>query len=124
MEVLYTKEHEWIKIDGTTGVIGITEYAVQQLGDITFVELPKVGREVKQFEMLSSIESVKAASDIYAPLSGRVTTVNEALDNHPEIINEGAEEKGWLARIEITEPAGKDKLMIRQEYDEYLRGLA
>jgi glycine cleavage system H protein len=124
MEVLYTKEHEWIRIDGTTGVIGITEYAVQQLGDITFVELPKVGREVRQFEMLSSIESVKAASDIYAPLSGRVTTVNEALDTHPEIINEGSEDKGWLVMIEITEPAGKDKLLIRQEYDEYLRGLA
>ena len=123
MELLYTREHEWIKIDGTTGVIGLTEYAVRQLGDITFVELPEVGREVRQFQILSSIESVKAASDIYAPLSGRVTTVNEALDTHPEIINEDAEENGWLAGIEISEPAGKKALMIREEYDEYLRGL-
>ncbi len=123
MELLYTREHEWIKIDGTTGVIGLTEYAVRQLGDITFVELPEVGREVRQFQILSSIESVKAASDIYAPLSGRVTTVNEALDTHPEIINEDAEGNGWLAGIEISEPAGKKALMIREEYDEYLRGL-
>lgn len=124
MQVLYTKEHEWIRIDGTTGIIGITEYAVGQLGDITFVELPKTGKEVKQFEALCGIESVKAASDIYAPLGGKVVAVNDALDDHPEIINEDAEEKGWIAKIEITEPGGTEKLLNRQEYEEYIRGLA
>ena len=124
MQVLYTKEHEWIRIDGSTGTVGITEYAVGQLGDITFVELPKTGKEVKQFEVLCGLESVKAASDIYAPLGGRVVSVNDALDEHPEIINEDAEEKGWIAKIEITEPAGTEKLLNRQEYEEYVRGLA
>lgn len=124
MEVLFSKEHEWIKIDGSTGIIGITEYAVQQLGDITFVELPVAGKEVKQFEKLCGIESVKAASDIYAPLSCRVIAVNDVLDTRPEIINESAEEKGWLTTVEITDPTGKDRLLNRREYDEYVRGLA
>jgi len=124
MEIFYTREHEWIKIDGPVGIIGITEYAVQQLGDITFVELPSVGKEIKQFEILSSIESVKAASDIYAPLSGKVVEINEVLDTQPEIINESPEEKGWIARIEIADPAGEGKLLNRQEYEEYVRGLA
>lgn len=124
MQVLYTKEHEWIRIDGSTGTVGITEYAVGQLGDITFVELPKTGKEVKQFEVLCGLESVKAASDIYAPLGGRVVSVNDALDEHPEIINEDAEEKGWIAKIEIADPKETEKLLSRQEYEEYVRGLA
>jgi glycine cleavage system H protein len=124
MEVFYTREHEWIKIDGPVGVVGITEYAVQQLGDITFIELPPVGKEIRQFGLLSSIESVKAASDIYAPLSGKVIAINEILDSQPEIINESPEENGWIARIEITDPAGKGKLLNRREYEDYVRGLA
>jgi glycine cleavage system H protein len=124
MEVLYTKEHEWIRIDGSTGVIGITEYAVGQLGDITFVELPPLGKEVKQFQVLAGIESVKAASDIYAPLAGKVIAVNEALDSHPEIINESPEDKGWLAEIEVTDPKGIEKLLNRREYDDYVQGLS
>ncbi|HET6418959.1 MAG TPA: glycine cleavage system protein GcvH [Geobacteraceae bacterium] len=123
MEVLYTKEHEWIRIEGTIGTVGITGYAVDQLGDITFVELPKTGKEVRQFEALCGIESVKAASDIYAPLGGRVIEVNDALDEHPEIINEDAEDDGWIARIEITDPKGMEKLMSRRDYEEYVRGL-
>ena len=124
MQVLYTKEHEWIRIDGSTGTVGITEYADGQLGDITFEELPKTGKEVKQFEVLCGLESVKAASDIYAPLGGRVVSVNDALDEHPEIINEDAEEKGWIAKIEIADPKETEKLLSRQEYEEYVRGLA
>ena len=123
MLVLYTKEHEWIKIDGSIGVVGITEYAVGQLGDITFVELPAVGREVKQFEVLCGIESVKAAGEIYAPLGGRVVDVNEVLENNPEIVNESPDEKGWMARIDIADPKETDKLLNREQYDEYLRGL-
>jgi glycine cleavage system H protein len=124
MEVLYTKEHEWIRIDGSTAVIGITEYAVSQLGDITFVELPPLGKDVKQFQVLSGIESVKAASDIYAPLSGKVIAVNDTLDSRPEIINESPEDKGWLAEIEITDPKGVEKLLTRPQYEDYLQGLS
>lgn len=123
MEVLYTKEHEWIRIEGPIGTVGITAYAVDQLGDITFVDLPKTGKEVRQFEALCGIESVKAASDIYAPLDGRVIEVNDALDEHPEIINGDAEDEGWIARIEITDPKGMEKLMNRRDYEEYVRGL-
>ena len=123
MDVLYTKEHEWIRIEGSAGVVGITGYAVGQLGDITFVELPSVGKVVKQFDVLCSIESVKAASDIYAPLGGTVVAVNQSLDSRPEIINESAEEKGWLVKIEISDPSGTGRLMERQEYDEYVKGL-
>jgi glycine cleavage system H protein len=124
MEVLYTKEHEWIRIDGSTGVIGITEYAVSQLGDITFVELPPLGKDVQQFQVLSGIESVKAASDIYAPLAGKVIAVNDTLDSRPEIINESPEDKGWLAEIEITDPKGVEKLLTRPQYEDYLQGLS
>lgn len=124
MQVLYTKEHEWVKIDGATGIIGITDYAVRQLGDITFIELPKIGKTVSQAEVLCAIESVKAASDIYAPLAGKVVAVNEALNEHPEIVNEDAEEKGWLARVEISDLSGTEKLLNRGEYEEYVRGLA
>ncbi len=123
MQVFYTKEHEWIKIEGSTGTVGITSYAVQQLGDITFVELPAVGKSVRQFEVLCGIESVKAASDIYAPLGGRVVSVNEALNDHPEIINDSPEEGGWLATMEIADAAGTDRLLNRGQYDEYVKGL-
>lgn len=123
MEVLYTKEHEWIRIDGSKGLIGITEYAAQQLGDITFVELPPPGKEIKQSQVMLGIESVKAASDVFAPLSGRVVSVNQELDEHPEIINESPEDKGWLVEIEIDDTAGKGNLLTRSKYDEYLQGM-
>lgn len=123
MEVLYTKEHEWIRIDGSKGLIGITEYAAQQLGDITFVELPPPGKEIKQSQVILGIESVKAASDVFAPLSGRVVSVNQELDEHPEIINESPEDKGWLVEIEIDDTAGKGNLLTRSQYDEYLQGM-
>jgi glycine cleavage system H protein len=124
MQVMYTKEHEWIKIEGSTGTVGITSYAVQQLGDITFVELPSVGKSVRQFDVLCGIESVKAASDIYAPLGGKVATVNDALNDHPEIINDSPEEDGWLTTIEIDDAKGTDKLLSRTHYDDYIKGLA
>jgi len=124
METYYTKEHEWVKIKAGIASVGITEYAAHQLGDVTFVELPLVGKSVKQFEVLCAIESVKAASDIYAPVSGKVTNVNEALNDAPEIVNESAEDSGWMAMLELADPADVITLMTRQQYDEYLRGLA
>jgi len=123
METYFTKEHEWVKVKEGVASVGITEYAAHQLGDVTFVELPKVGKTVKQFEVLAAIESVKAASDIYAPVSGKVTQVNEALDERPEIVNEAAEDAGWIALIEMADPAELQKLMTRDQYDEYLRSL-
>ena|ERR1039457_2518901 len=122
-ETYYTKEHEWVKIKDGIATVGITEYAAHQLGDVTFVELPQVGKTVKQFEMLCAIESVKAASDIYAPVSGRVTNVNEALNDAPEIVNESAEDAAWMAMMVVADPSELAALMNRQQYDEYLRGL-
>lgn len=123
METYFTKEHEWVKVKEGVAAVGISEYAAHQLGDVTFVELPQVGKAVKQFEVLAGIESVKAASDIYAPVSGKVTQVNEILNDRPEVVNEAAEDAGWIAWIEMTDPAELEKLMTRAQYDEYLKGL-
>jgi glycine cleavage system H protein len=123
MNTFFTREHEWIRISGTTGIVGITGYATEQLGDVTYVELPTVGREVRKSEVLCAIESVKAASDIFAPLSGRVTEVNALLDTEPEIVNRSPEEEGWLVRMEIGDTDGLKSLLTREEYDDYVRGL-
>lgn len=122
-EMYFTKEHEWIKVDGGTGKAGISEHAAHELGDITFVELPKIGKTVKQFEVLAAIESVKAASDIFSPLSGKVLAVNENLDTTPEIVNESAEEKAWMVEIEIADAAELKNLMTQDQYNEYLKTL-
>jgi glycine cleavage system H protein len=119
----YTKEHEWVKIDGNIATVGISDYAAHQLGDITFVELPAVGKTVKQFEVLCAIESVKAASDIYAPVSGTVLSVNEALNSRPEIVNESPEEAAWMATMRMTDPSEVANLMNREQYDGYRKGL-
>ena len=122
-KMYYTKEHEWVKVDGNTATVGISDYAAHQLGDITFVELPKLGKAVKQFEVLCAIESVKAASDIYAPVSGTVVSVNEELNTRPEIVNESPEEAAWMATMKMTDPSEVAKLMSREQYDEYRKGL-
>jgi glycine cleavage system H protein len=124
MDIYFTREHEWIRIDGQVGIIGITAHAVEQLGDITFVELPRPGRKVKQAEVLCAIESVKAASDIYAPLSGKVIEVNELVENKPEIVNRSPEGEGWLVKVEIADPGEVKALMNRDEYALYLKGLS
>lgn len=123
METYFTKEHEWVKIKDGIASVGISDFAAHQLGDITFVELPAVGKSVKQFEQFAAIESVKAASDIYAPLSGRIVQVNELLEESPEIVNDSPEDAAWIAWIE---PANLDEvkdLMTQAQYDEFLRGL-
>lgn len=122
-EIYFTKEHEWVKVTGTTGKVGISDHAAHELGDITFVELPKAGKVVKQFEVLAAIESVKAASDIYSPLSGKVTAVNADLDAAPETVNESAEEKAWMVELEITDAGELKNLMTQAQYDEYLKTL-
>jgi len=122
-ETFYSKDHEWVNVKEGIACMGITGYAANQLGDVTFVELPQVGKRVKQFDPLCSIESVKAASDIYAPVSGKVVKVNEALEETPEIVNESAEVAGWIAWIEMHEMAELGNLMNKEGYDDYVRGL-
>ena len=122
-EFFFSKEHEWVKVEGGTGKVGISEHAAHELGDVTFVELPKVGTTAKQFGILGSIESVKAASDIFAPVSGKVIKVNEALDTAPEIVNESAEDAGWMAWIEIADESELKNLMTREKYDAFLKTL-
>lgn len=123
MSMYFTREHEWVKVAGTVGTVGISDHAAHELGDITFVELPKLGATVKQFDVLGSIESVKAASDIFAPLTGKVIKVNDALETAPEVVNESAEEAAWMAQIEIADEAELKNLMTREQYDEYLKTL-
>ena len=119
----FSKEHEWVKVEGSTGKVGISDHAAHELGDVTFVELPQVGKTVKQFEILGAIESVKAASDIYAPISGKVVAVNAALDTTPELVNESAEDGAWMAEIEIADAAELKNLMTNEQYDAYLKTL-
>ena len=123
MEYFFTKEHEWVKISGTTATVGISNHAAHELGDVTFVELPQVGKTVKQFETLAAIESVKAASDIYSPVSGKVVTVNETLETTPEVVNESAEESGWICVLEVADAGEVASLMNRGAYEEYLKSL-
>lgn len=120
---LYTKEHEWINIEDATATIGITDYAQEALGDITYIELPAINAEVEQFEQLSSVESVKAATDIYAPMSGRVTEVNAELESDPGLLNKSCYEKGWIAKIELADLNEKSNLMSAREYKKFLEGL-
>ena len=119
----YTKEHEWVRIDGNTATMGITAYAAGLLGAITFIELPAAGKSVKQFDALCAIESVKAASDIYAPVSGSVLSVNEELGLRPELVNESAEAAAWIATLQLVDASETSKLMNREQYEEYMRGL-
>ncbi len=122
-DLRYSKEHEWVKVEGNVATVGISAYAANHLGDITFVELPAKGKTVKQFEVLCAIESVKAASDIYAPVSGTVVSVNEELNGRPEIVNESPEDAAWMATLRITDPSEVGNLMDPDQYDEYQKEL-
>ena len=121
MSMYFTKEHEWVRVAGNIGTVGISEHAAHELGDITFVELPKIGAVVTQFGVLGSIESVKAASDIFSPISGKVVKVNDSLETAPEIVNESAEDGAWMAEIEIADAAELKNLMTQNQYIDYLK---
>ena len=121
--LLYTKDHEWAKIEGDIAIIGITDHAQDQLGELTFVELPDVGKEVKQKEELAVVESSKAASDVYSPVTGKVTEVNTALQTRPEIVNDDCYNAGWICKIRMTDKAATENLMDASQYEEYLKGL-
>jgi len=115
----YTKEHEWLKIDGNTGTIGITDYAQNSLGDIVFVELPKVGAEVSAGKTFGSVESVKAVSDLYAPVSGTVTEVNEALNNSPELVNKDANAT-WMIKVTLKDAGEAGRLLSTADYEKFI----
>ncbi len=122
--LFYTKDHEWARIEGKTAYVGITDYAQSALGDITFIELPKPDEKLAQSKYCATVESVKAASDVYAPLSGRVLAVNAQLVAHPELINQSPYEKGYFFLMEITDEAEKLNLMNVSSYQSYCEGLA
>lgn len=119
----FTKDHEWIDVDGGAGTVGITNYAQGQLGDITFVELPQIGQSVGKGDAVSVVDSVKAASDVYTPVSGTVTEVNPALGDEPERVNADAETGGWLFRLTLSDASELDSLMDKAAYDEFIAGL-
>jgi len=112
----FAKTHEWVKVDGNLAVVGISNHAQEKLGDVVYVDLPQVGKVVKKNEAFMSVESVKAASDIYAPVSGKIVEVNEKLSNQPELINKDAEGEGWLVKIEMSDPSELSDLLDEESY--------
>jgi len=114
----YTMEHEWVKVEGGKGVIGITQFAQEQLGDVVFVELPEVGTELTQGNPFGVVESVKTVSDLYAPVSGKVVAVNKNLENQPELVNAEPFEQGWIIEIELSDPKELDTLLDAKKYAE------
>ena len=123
MSIYFTEDHEWIKVDGDIGTVGITPYAAGQLGDVVYVELPDVGAEFGKGDEAAVVESVKAASEVYAPVSGAVTEVNAALEDAPETVNASADDKGWFLKMKIADESELDSLMDAAKYKEYCSGL-
>ena len=116
----FTKEHEWIKVDGDVGVVGITKYAAEQLGDVVFVEVPDVGRKVEKGGDMAVVEGVKAASDVYAPIDGEVVEANDGLADAPEKVNEDPEGEAWFCKLKIADAGQLSDLMDRDAYDAFL----
>ena len=122
-DLRYTKEHEWVRLDGDIATVGITDYAQEALGDVVFVELPDVGKEVKAGDPLAVVESVKAASDVYAPLAGKIVETNQAIVDDPSLVNTEAEGEGWFFRVEIDDTDAFDALLDEAAYGEYVETL-
>ncbi len=122
-DIKYAEDHEWIRVDGDTGTIGISVYAQEQLGDVVYVELPKVGQKLGRGDQLAVVESVKAASEVFTPVAGEVVEINQDLAAKPEIINQDPEGKGWFARIKFAGAAELDTLMDEAAYADYVKGL-
>jgi len=120
-EYLYTKDHEWIRVDESVATIGITDYAQKELGDVVFVELPKLGDHVAAAESFGTVESVKAVSEIYSPVSGEVTAVNAKLQNNPEMVNSDPHGAAWLIRVQLADRSEVDKLMTADQYEAYIK---
>jgi glycine cleavage system H protein len=118
----YTKEHEWVLVEGASGTIGITDHAQHELGDIVFVDLPKVGAQITKGRTFGSVESVKAVSDIYAPVSGEVTEINEALSKTPEKLNEDPHGVAWLIKVKLADASEAKALLSAADYEKYIGG--
>ena len=123
-DVRYTKEHEWVRLDGDLATVGVSEYAQEQLGELVFVELPEIGRQVSQGGNLAVVESVKAASDVYAPLSGEVVEINGDLENDPGLVNRSAEGEGWFCKLRSADQSELTQLMDAAAYKAYVAGLS
>ena len=123
-ELLYTSEHEWVLVEAGAATVGVTDHAQQMLGDVVFVEMPEIGTEIIKDEPFGVIESVKAASDIFAPVSGEVTEINEELGDHPEFINQSPYEKGWIIKVKMSDSKDGDDLMNSVSYREFLENEA
>ena len=123
MSVYFTEDHEWIKVDGDIGTVGISPYAAKQLGDVVYVELPEIGREMAKGDEASVVESVKAASEVYAPVGGEVTAVNETLEDAPETVNASADGDGWFLKMKIADAGELESLMNEAAYKTYCDGL-
>ena len=123
MSLYFTKEHEWIRVDGNSGTVGISNHAQEQLGDIVFAEVPPAGRSLRKGEEAAVVESVKAASDVYSPISGTVIEGNQAVADDPALINNDAEGAGWFFKIEVTDPGELEGLMDEAAYREWLKKL-
>lgn len=123
MSRYFTDEHEWIDVEGETATVGITDYAQEQLGDIVFVETPEIGLELAQGDDAAVVESVKAASDVYAPISGTVVEANDALEDEPALVNNSAEEDGWFFRLTLSDKAELDDLMDEKAYKAFVEEL-
>lgn len=119
----FTKDHEWVALDGDVATVGITAYAAEQLGDVVFVETPEMGKVVKAGDAFAVVESVKAASDVYAPVSGEVIEFNAGLESAPETVNAAAETEGWFAKVKVADKAEVEALMDREAYDKFLETL-
>ena len=119
-EIRFTKQHEWVIFTNGIAIIGISDFAQDQLGDIVSIELPKVGSSFKQTQAMAIVDSVKASSDIFCPLTGEVSEVNENLSEHPELINQSPYESGWIVKIRPSNPSDFDSLMTREEYDKFI----
>ena len=119
-ELKYTKEHEWVRVEGDTGTIGITDYAQDQLGDIVFVELPEVGAAISAAQKLGEIESVKAVSELFAPVSGEVTEANDGLADSPEAVNDDPYGDGWMVKMRLSAAAELDGLLSADEYEAFI----
>jgi glycine cleavage system H protein len=123
-EIRYTKDHEWVRVEGALATMGISDHAQEQLGDVVFVELPAIGRQVARNDALAVVESVKAASDVYAPISGEVVEVNEALNDDPALVNSGAESTGWFCKLNVANRDELDQLMDADAYQAFVASLA
>ena len=121
-ELKYTKDHEWVKVEGNQAIIGITDYAQGELGDIVYVEIEALGEDLKKEEIFGSVEAVKTVSDLFSPVSGKITEMNEELEDNPELINEDPYEKGWIIKMEIQNPAELEELLDSDSYKDLVGG--